>query len=1028
MRLFSRFAVMLVLLSLSIYSNGCFEFKAISLRIMPNPVSVRVGNSFELTAIGKNANGNEKEVAVQWDIIGEQICTLSPLTAKRTVLVAINEGQTAVRAVYGKISAITNVSILPSQILKKIVISPQATSVVHGDSCEFIAKGYDQYDEVMSLNPNWLVLGDIGVLSPEVGPITYFYAQSIGDGRISCTQSDIIGYSDVKVIKAPSALSRVDIIPASCDAFQGDQVEFKAIAYDQYNEIISTPISWAINGDIGVISPAQGDITTFTAISIGTGSINAYSGEFVAEAPISVSEKQLLKRIEIVPLLHTFSTWDSRDYYAYGIDQWGSVMEITPNWLLTGEIGILDKSYGRQVTFTPIKNGEGTLTAYVDDISISLSIVVNAPVPTTLDVVVGHQNGTIEHFMPIGADYQLFAYVYDQFGNLMNGLSLDWEVIGGIGTLSQCIDFGVQHIAVFHSTAVGPGIINAKIGDLCDSYEITVDYPVLEEMHISPSECILRIGEEIKLEVVACVDQFGYQFYFTDEPTWTVTEGIGYFWKEIGTVTWFHAMAEGYGTITATYGDISCTISLTSLYSAIPVLSRIEITSNLSRVRNNSTRYICAVGYDQYGHEFDFYDITDREWSVEGVGGTFRNKEGFYLITGDDRDYCNEFTTDGAGNGIIHLRAGIVSCSREISVQNPTLSEIMLYESSIVRTANIYNDSRQYPVGVFLYIDQFGNPLFEDFDSKVCWSVNGNIGTLSSQTGKITSLLPGKYPGLGSITASVGDVSAVCNVQLVEPVVTSIRVYEEESLTAIIGESCRFDVHFYDQFDWFMSGFSDYVDWSVSGGIGVFENPRGYIHSCGAYNYLETTCVGTGSVIADYKGLRGTLPFTVEQDVSIPFLASLEISPANWTMNSQTNSFSAIGLDQYGKPIDCDIVWSISGTTIATISTTTGNVTTLKISAGTASNKTATLRVQSGDISTTTTVTIPKSVLTTVEILPGYDVIMKVGDSKTFDVYTYDQYGYAIASTRDWDILGGIGNIESSSNDAAVFTATTPGV
>ena len=366
----------------------------------------------------------------------------------------------------------------PVPVLTTIELVPAEIDIYLNSTQEFTVIGRDQNGEIMSIEADWTISGDIGTISPEKGETTVFTATVIGEGEIRAAVGTKSGTALIKVSEEPqdpSVLTEIEINPVSATVVEGDTVDFELSAKDQYGEdfdLSGMEVEWSVEGGIGTVSAESSLSTTFTASNPGEGKVKAVVNSLETEAEIIVVEAEeppVLDRIVITPAETTISEGESVEFEAVGYDQYDNEYTINPVWSVSGVSGTFNPEIGVETLFTPDGHGNGIITAALDSISAEANITVNeTPHLARIEIT---QDG-IAPIEPVnvyeGDELFFYAKAYDQYNNLMS-VNLNWAVIGDIGSV-----LSPGYSTIFTAENPGSGSIVASYDVIEDTVEILV--------------------------------------------------------------------------------------------------------------------------------------------------------------------------------------------------------------------------------------------------------------------------------------------------------------------------------------------------------------------------------------------------------------------------------------------------------------------------------------------------------------------------------------------------------------------------
>jgi hypothetical protein len=279
------------------------------------------------------------------------------------------------------------------------------------------------------------------------------------------------------------------------------------------------------------------------------------------------------------------------------------------------------------------------------------------------------------------------------------------------------------------------------------------------------------------------------------------------------------------------------------------------------------------------------------------------------------------------------------------------------------------------------------------------WSVVNGGGTITSDGIFTAGDSAGTFTN--TVVATVGSVSSASTVTVTAGALASITV-TPETVTVAVGETQHFvavgkDIHGN------VVDISDRI-WSVSSG-GTIDTSGTFTAGATAGSFPGTIHVMSGSICADASVIVTTGP-----------LATITITPSPVTVAIRaTQQFTAVGKDAHGNVVAITPAWSVVANGGA-IDASTGLFTAGAV-AGTFTN---TVRVSSGSISATATVTVPPGALESITVTPSPQSLA-IGAVQTFTAVGHDDDGNVVAITPTWTVTSGGGTITS----LGVFTAGT---
>lgn len=247
--------------------------------ISPSTLSILTGQTRKFYSVSKDQFGKPVDSTITWTSSNPDVGAID----SSGFFKAISSGTTIITAESGTISKTATVTVSRPPILTKIIISPSSPSIETGKTQVFTASPKDQYDQPMQAAISWTSS------DPRVGTINnngVFTSISTGTTTITAAGGSVTGTAIITVIKSPPVLTKIIVNPSSVSVEVGKNQNFQASPYDQYDQPISTTISWA-SSDAGVGTINNNGV--FTPIAPGTTTITATSGLVFGTAFVRIS-------------------------------------------------------------------------------------------------------------------------------------------------------------------------------------------------------------------------------------------------------------------------------------------------------------------------------------------------------------------------------------------------------------------------------------------------------------------------------------------------------------------------------------------------------------------------------------------------------------------------------------------------------------------------------------------------------------------------------------------------------------------
>lgn len=266
-------------------------------------------------------------------------------------------------------SVLFKITGLSSQLISKIVVSPEQATIPPKSSRQFSAIAYDSSNNIVpGVKFTWSV--DPATL----GTITqdgYFTAsEALGSGRVEASAYGISGYSSITIAPTGERVSSITIEPEQVTVAIGKTQAFTAKAFDSNGNILSdVTFTWQVVPDtLGTIT----DTGLFTAKSIGSGVVIASTEGKQVIAVVTVVSN--IKKVVVQPSSVTLKVNDTQVFTAQVYDESDNLIpEAQVIWSVTGDIGKITQTG----IFTALKEGQGQVVASAGGV-IGTAIVVVA--------------------------------------------------------------------------------------------------------------------------------------------------------------------------------------------------------------------------------------------------------------------------------------------------------------------------------------------------------------------------------------------------------------------------------------------------------------------------------------------------------------------------------------------------------------------------------------------------------------------------------------------------------------------------
>jgi trimeric autotransporter adhesin len=620
---------------------------------------------------------------------------------------------------------------------------------------------------------------------------------------------------------------------------------------------------------------------------------------------------------------------------------------------------------------TAVASGALSITAKIGSVSGASNLTVTVNV-VLVSVAVTPANpavapGTKEQFIATG------SYSDGTTQNLTG--SATWS---SSNTVVATISTTLPTQGLAKTLAAGSSTITATSGTVSGSTALTVTSAVVTSISVSPVNANIPLGIS---------QQYSAAGTFSDGSVQDVT----------GVVTW-KSSATGVASITVSglatglnigTSNISATLGTVSGSAPLTVnaanLASLAITPANGTIAQGTTVQLTATGTFNDGGTRNLTRQavwTSSDTTVAMIGA------GTGIAVGQPR------TGLGPGTTVITATLGTVSVTVNLTVTDATVSSITVTPSGAT-----------IPIGSqkgFTAIGLFSDSSTQDITANCHWtSSNTAVATVGSGGGSVLTAT-GLSSGSTNINASFGGVSGLAPLTVNSATLVSLTLTAPSAILAP-GSSLSINA---------MGTFSDGGQRSVNGAA-TWTSSDAQVATVAP----SGTATGQSAGIAVIKAQVGTISGTVSLVVEGSSLASLQVSPASFSIPASLRTgITATGMFANGDSLDLTgiVAWTSSAPSVATVSNAPG-------SQGTATGLTpgsTTISAVFAEQAGRATLTVTNATLVSISVTPA-SMSISPGSAQQFKaVGTFsDGFVLNITSQANWD-----------SSDIAVATVNAAGL
>ena len=301
---------------------------------------------------------------------------------------------------------------------------------------------------------------------------------------------------------------------------------------------------------------------------------------------------------------------------------------------------------------TGVSPGTAIITASAEGKSATVSLTVR-PDPAVSPVLTQISVSPSTMSIRVGQQQSYTAVGYDQFNNVMSGVTFSWASDGSnaIAILNGNVATGVAAGTV-HITASAAGISSAAA-----SLTVLPPPPALTRIVVTPSSPSILIGGALQFTAVG-YDQNG-----------AAMSGLAFNWSStnasvaaVSPAGSASGLTAGTTQITASAHGVNSNAALLTVSKPAAVLSSITVSPSSASIQAGSTQQFSVVGFDQYNNVMSGITFAWSSSNLNVASVTAVNAEG---------------ETDGVASGIaagssqIKVSANGVNATASLTVTAP---------------------------------------------------------------------------------------------------------------------------------------------------------------------------------------------------------------------------------------------------------------------------------------------------------------------------------------------------------------------
>jgi hypothetical protein len=797
-----------------------------------------------------NAGGTQTYTAEAFD---QSNNTLGDVTSSTTFSITPGAGGSWAANVYtsekagawivtGTYSAITDTASLTvnAGALDHIVISPDSTTIVAGNTQVYSAQSFDQFNNpIADVTASTVFSIDAGAGGSWAANI--YTSQTVGPWTVTGTH--LATYSDTASLTVnPGALHHIVISPDTATIIAGNYQDYTARSFDQFDNLIADVSSSTVFS----ITPAAGggwNGIRYTSAIAGTWTVTGTYIGFTDTASLTVNPGPL-HHIVISPDSATITAGNSQAYSAQSFDQFSNLIADVTATTAFSITPAASGSWAANV-YTSASAGTWTVTGTYSTVSDTASLTVNA---AALDhIVISPATSTIT----ARGTQAYTAQSFDQFNNPIADVtsSTSFSIDAGAG--------GTWAANIYTSLFAGTWTVTGTYLTYSDTATLTVNAGLLHHIVISPSANTITAGNTQAYTAEAFDTDNNTLGDVTAFTVFSITPAAGGIWA----ANVYTSAKAGTWTVTGTYSGVPATATLT--VNTGP-LHHIVVSPDANTITAGSTQTYTAEAFDVGDNSLgDVTSSTAFSIIEAGAGGSW---------------LANAYTSEKAGLWTVTGTYLITySDTASLTVNAGPLHHIVISPDSAIIIAG---NPQTYTAEAF---DQFNNTLGSVSGSTV-FSIDAAAGG-SWAANVYTSAKAGTWTVTGTYTGFTDTASLTVNVGPLHHIVVS-----PDSATVTAGNAQPYTAQSFDQFDNPIADITGTTSFAIDAAAG------------GSWiaNVYFSAKAGTWTVTGNYGGLIDTAGLTVNAGP----LHHIVISPDSATVTAgNPQTYTAQSFDQFDNSI-----------------------------------------------------------------------------------------------------------------------------
>jgi len=865
----------------------------VGIELSPSAPALAAGTTLALHATGTFTDGSSQDLTAQaaWTSDAPAIAAVSSAAGSQGLVTALAAGAARVSASVSGTTGTTAVTVTPA-VLRSIGVSPATTQLALGTTQGLVATGVysDGTSQDVTALATWSSSdATVAAVSNAAGSRGVVRALARGAATIAATMGGIAGAASITVTEA--VLQSVSITPAQPSLAAGTTLALSATGtYSDATtrDLTGTAIWTSADPSVASVSNAAGSQGLVKGLAPGTCTISAALGGMTGSTTLTVTAA-VVRSLSVSPADASLAAGLTLDFTAVATFTDGTSQDVTTQatWSTSApSVATISNAAGSRGRARGLAQGTTTIAASLGSMIASVQLTVTAAVISSIEI------SPASPTLAAGTQTVLRATATFSDGTTGDVTSqATW-------TSSQPSVAAVSNAGSTRGqvTALSPGTtsVSALLAGVGGTTTVTVTPATLVSIGVTPSQPVLAKGSTAQLSATGTYSD-GTTQDLTKQATWAADPAIASVSNATGSNGFARAVGEGSTAVTATFGGVTGSTTLT--VTPATLLSIGVTPATLTLARGSSQRLVATGTY------------SDGTVQTLGAQVTWTVADGSVASVSNADPTRGSVQALAAGTTTVEAMAGNVAATASVTVTDAVLRSIDLTPAS--PTVAVNSVLRLAATGTY------SDGTTADITARVTWSsATPSVAAVSNASG-VQGLVTGVSAGTSVVSATLSGVSGTTTVTVTEASLVSITLSPaavsisrgatvQLSAAGVYSDGTTQDV-------------TDRATWASSAtGIATVSN------AAGTRGLVSGAAGGTAQVTATL----GTVSAVANVTVTEAAIVSIQLAPdaPSVAVGSET-AFTATATydDATTQDVTTRATWAVNPSQVASVSNASGS-------------------------------------------------------------------------------------------------------